>query len=293
MLKSMTGFGRYEKAFSFGRVIVEVHSVNRKYFEASIFLPKEILRFDVTIRKWLSQNIARGNVSLRVYIIPQVNDSASFLPSKELLTILKDKWTHLLHDIGLDDKQIDIDFLLQQNKQFFSSQDIDEKIYEEALKEGVSSAVAALDVMRKDEGKIIVEDFKARTKVIDTILKEIESITPQFVEKYRDKLKAKLIELLPEQLDNDDRIFREAAIFAEKVDIAEEILRFKSHLYQFNKLIDEANSSIGRKLDFLLQEMNREINTIASKSFNDAIATYVVTVKSELEKIREQVQNIE
>lgn len=274
----MTGFGRAVVDGSMGQLVVEIQSVNRKYLEVTLFLPKEWSRFESEVRKWIGEAISRGQVVVRVTLLP--NERGQILPDVKALKALKKGWEKIAQETGLSTQSIDLPFLLQ----YLPLQGVGEEGLT-GLKEAVKGALKSLMQMRMAEGKELQRDLKARLKELGRMIEEVAKLTPHATQ----KMKQKLLEKMGEAVE--ERLLREVALFAEKVDITEEITRFRSHLSQFEAFLKE--SDMGRKMDFLLQEMGREVNTIGSKSMEAKISHLVVDMKSALEKMREQVQNIE
>jgi len=291
-MKSMTGFGRSEQEAPFGKLIVEIQSVNRKYFELNLSLPKEFSRFENDLRKKVSEQVQRGLVSVRVILFPNVSSMESLLPDPELLKGLRAGWEKLAKQLGYREQAIDFPFLIEHfdaisHMKLAKEEDI------EPLLEGLNKALEALSSMKKVEGAALSKDIRHRLESMERTLQEIEQIAPDATTKMRLRLKEKMTEIFASPTELDERLLREVAVFAERVDIAEEITRFRSHLHQFRALLADSVGAMGRKMDFLVQEMGREINTIGSKSMDAKISHLVVDVKAELEKVREQIQNIE
>lgn len=291
MPKSMTGFGRGAIDAPFGRLIVEVQSVNRKHFEVSVHLPRELSSFENEVRKWVAEKVLRGQITVRMQLIPSKETLANLLPDLELLKSVKSGWEQLSKELGLDPKNIDLPFLLgsippAQRTEIVKEQDLGE------IQKCVDLALDALSLMKKQEGKALTEDVRTRLRVIQKMVASIMKLSSDATEKMRQKLLEKMTSLLPRDQALDERIVREVALFAEKVDIAEELTRLESHFAQFEECLHFAGA-VGRKMDFVIQEMTREINTIGSKSCEAKISYLVVEIKSEIEKVREQIQNIE
>lgn len=289
----MTGFGRSIRKTPFGRITTEIQTVNRKHLELFVNLPKEYSLYEMEVRKWVSQKIGRGQVSVRVFLMPP-EESLVKLPDAASLKRMKEAWTKLVQECGLDEKSVDLPFLMQalsSTPQNGPSEWKEEELH--ALKECVLEAMQAALEMRSVEGIALEKDIENRLKQIQKSIQEIEKLSPDQVFKQRAKLQERMAEVLQPGSDLDERLLREIAFFAERVDIAEEITRIRSHLEQFKQVLHANESNVGRKLEFVLQEMGREINTIGSKSQDAAISRLVVEVKSELEKIREQIQNVE
>jgi len=292
MITSMTGFGRAVKKAPFGNLIVEVQSVNRKYLEVFVSLPKEFSRFEHEIRRIVGERVLRGQVSVRVHISPNVELAQSTLPDLEAMKSLKKGFEELAGKLGYGKEVIDFPFLMQHA---FAGPRV-ELVEEEDFKPievCLVEALQALTEMKAKEGMTLAKDIVERLKKMEAMVKSIEMAAPSSVEKMRQKLKERMEEVLAPSSQLDERLFREAALFAERIDITEEITRFRSHVAQYNELLKGKAKGTGRRMDFLVQEMGREINTIGSKSMDAEIARLVIEVKSELEKIREQIQNIE
>ncbi|MBS0625877.1 MAG: YicC family protein [Verrucomicrobia bacterium] len=291
MIASMTGFGRALIDAPFGKLIVEIQSVNRKHLELFVSMPKDYGRFEHEIRKWVSEAISRGQVSLRIYLTPSADQVGHFLPDLAMLKQLKEGWEGIAGELGYGTDAIDLPFLMQ-NMPSLSKQETARDEDLDYFKKATAEALTALVQMKRKEGQALAHDIQKRLGAMEHSLAEIEKMSPDAVTKMKKKLHERIVEAAPNLADVDERVLREIAMFAEKVDIAEEITRFRSHLVQFHELLKE-KAAIGRKMDFLVQEMGREINTIGSKSLESKISHLVVEVKSELEKIREQIQNIE
>ena len=292
MLSSMTGFGRAVLDAPFGKLVVEIQSVNRKHLEISVSLPKEWGRFEHEVRKWICDAISRGHVSVRIFVIPNATAIETLLPDLETLHELKKGWDRLASKMGLDSRSVDLPFLVSQ----LPEQDQTRWARDEDLQQlhrCLDEALQALVKMRRTEGKTLAHDLAQRLQTIENELAEIEKLSPEVVAKMRQKLTERMAEVLAPNTELDERLLREVALFAERIDIAEEVTRLRSHLAQFNELLRTKSIAIGRKMDFLVQEIGREINTIGSKCSEAKITARVVEMKSELEKMREQIQNIE
>jgi len=291
MLASMTGFGRAIFDAPFGRLIAEIQSVNRKYLEIFVSLPKEFGRFEHDIRTCVGEKISRGQVSVRIHVIPSAHAALAQLPNPEALKELKRGWEKIARSLGYDSTTIDLPFLMlyspiQQKVNLAEDQDL------EAVEKCLEEALEGLIKMKIKEGKALSTDVKRRLASMKKNLKAIESLAPDASERMKKNLADKIKELQASP-ELDDRILRETLLFADRVDITEEITRLESHFRQFHEMFEGKERTIGRKMDFLIQEMGREINTIGSKSLDAKISHLVVEMKSELEKIREQIQNIE
>lgn len=292
-LKSMTGFGRGEALTPLGKLVLEVSSINRKYLEMSIQLPKEFFSFEPEIRAWVSKGIHRGQLSLRytLYTDPKGKD---ILPDRSFMKQLKAGWEKIARELDFPKEQVNLLFLSQQMQKFSLPVELkDLPKYQKLLASCTEKALSALLKMKTEEGAALGKDIQMRLKGIEKELSSIEKKAPEALLKMKTKMQEKIGELFAKESDNQDRILREIMIYSEKTDITEEIVRLKSHLKQFFSLLKDPEEAAGRKIDFLIQEMMREINTMGSKCSDAAVTLHVVESKAALEKIREQVQNIE
>lgn len=292
MLSSMTGFGRAVFDAPFGRLIVEIQSVNRKFLEVFVSIPRELGRFEHEVRKWVGDVVLRGGVSVRIHLVPSAEALEGMVPGIDLLRGMKHGWEKLAQQLGLDPKKIDLPFLASQLPEQ-SKMELAKEEDLPHLHRCVDEALQNLLKMKKTEGKALTKDLSERLKRLHQLLEEVEALSPDAAKRMREKLLEKMNEILTPGVELEERLLREIALYAERVDISEEITRLRSHFDQFKGLLSPKEGSIGRKMDFLLQEMGREINTIGSKSAESKIAHIVVEMKSELEKMREQIQNIE
>lgn len=264
---------------------VEIHSINRKTLDINLYLPRDLLFLDVEIRKQIQESLQRGQVTVKVNY--EKEKSGAALPQMKKV---KSSWEKTAKELGYSKETITLSFLLAQMDQS-SSGELGTKVQNE-LKKTVCSALDGLIKMKEVEGKALSADLLKRVKTLKDNVHSMEKLGARAPETYREKLLERLETILKEPLE-DERILREVAIFAEKADITEEITRLKSHLSQFADLLKSKGESIGRTLDFLIQEILREINTVSSKSAELPLTQVAISSKAELEKIREQVQNIE
>lgn len=294
MIKSMTAYGRASKLINDLRWNVEIHSINRKGMDVNIYAPKDLLFFDIEIRKWIGEWVARGQITVKISL---KQDGGSFQGTSldfDSLKDLKNKWQSLAQQLGYSPDAVDLPFLANQ-MQTVSSQELikDEQNAKETLRQVFDEALKDFMEMKLIEGKNLAKDIQARLRTIQGELSKISAKAESAPVKYRDKLKEKLKVLLEGMSIEEERVYREVALFAEKIDITEESVRLDSHLKQAYQLLDSKEKSVGRTFDFLTQEMLREVNTIASKSADLEMTNLSIAIKSELEKIREQVQNVE
>ena len=295
MIKSMTAYSRASVSSPMGRFVIEIHSVNRRMLDMSLYLPKDLLRFDIEIRKWLSQFLDRGQITLRLTLQSEGVGNKLFSNYALQLKALKEGWDKIAKDLGYDPgKMVDLPFLVSQLQTNPSTESKEEEeTLKNSLKEAVDIALQELMQMKEAEGKVLALDIQKRLKLIEENISAIELKKEFPLAHYRKKLTDRLKEIGHLHAEAEERIIREVALLAEKLDVTEELVRLRTHIDQFRKHLASHEKAIGRTLDFLTQEMHREINTLGSKSADSEISTFVVKIKGELDKIREQVQNIE
>ncbi|MCK9477877.1 MAG: YicC family protein [Firmicutes bacterium] len=292
MIKSMTGYGRAQQTIGEYEVMVEIKSLNHRYLDFNIKTSRRYAFLEDAVKSCLKGFISRGKVEVILSVRKQFDDSKSVLLNSSLAKGYIDALTELSTKFGIKN-DLSTSVLARFDDIFDTSyQEQDEKESAAAALSVVEAAASGFTQMRRREGEKLYADMSERNGYIRNRLKEIEKLEPQTVNDYREKLEQKIKELLAGAPVDEGRILAETAIFADKVSITEEIVRLHSHIGEFER-IASADEPVGRKLDFLLQEMNREINTIGSKSNSLDISKIVVDIKAELEKIREQLQNVE
>lgn len=296
-LKSMTAYGRGGVSFAYGSFSVEIQSVNRRYLEVNINLPRLFARFEGSLRKRIAQRVGRGMVNVLVGWRPEGQTPVTVIPNLTLAKSVKQAWEKIAFDLGLE-AAVDLSLLAREKDLLLFEEEIpEEKSYQTALNACLEEALDHLVAMKEKEGHALSRDLHQRTYILDDLIQEIEKQAPQRCEKYRQKLVERLEELFTTSPEQEERLLREAALLAERIDITEEVVRFKSHIGQFRQMLEkplaQATETRGKSLDFLIQELNREMNTIGSKGSDLVITQHVVKAKAELEKMREQVQNIE
>lgn len=292
MLSSMTGFGRAFVSTPSGELVVEIQSINRKYVEVFVTLPKEFSRFEPEVRKWIADSSMRGQITVRIYFSPNAESLAALLPKSEALHHLRLTWQQIATSSGFDPKQIDLPFVMlhfpfQQKVDLADDGDL------QFLKKCMQDALRDLKAMRLKEGGALALDLAARLQSLQNMHSQIESLVSRAANRMKEKLQEKLKELMAVNEETEDKLFREVVLLTEKMDVTEELIRLKSHFAQMQDILKNTTISVGRKMDFLVQEIGREINTIGSKSMEAQISYLVVEMKTELEKMREQIQNIE
>ena len=289
MLKSMTGYGRSIYESNKRRFIIEIKSVNHKYNDISIKMNKNINYLENTIRKKIKKNISRGKIDVHI--------SLEELEIDKKININKNLAEKYISNIKEIAKENDTEIIINMSDILMipdimsANENVEDSELEKELLAGLDIAINNFIDMRIKEGEKIQEDLSNRLDIISKYLNEINSYSTGLVEEYIVKLKKRIKEILKDDVVDKNRLSMEVVIFADKCSIEEELTRLNSHIIQFKSMLNENN--IGKKMDFLIQEMNREINTIASKANCLEITKLVVEVKNELENIREQVQNIE
>ena len=293
-MKSMTGFGSGTATKDGITCTVEIKSVNARFLDLFIRSPKQINPFETIIRGFVQDRITRGKVEVSV----SIQDAGERPKTFTINSVLRKQIQELLvqEEFYDDPKKVPLQAVNSVSNEWIQQQDtpIAEDVLSEIVKESTTQALDALIAMRTVEGKHIEQDLLSRISTLENVIKHIDENKAGAVEAYREHIKGKIQEYLVslEASISEDRFLQEIALLADKTDITEEIVRFTSHVVQLkNTLVDE--NSIGRKVDFILQEMNREVNTIGSKAMDSSITEFVVQLKCELEKIREQVQNVE
>lgn len=292
MLKSMTGYGRNEEIAGAKKITVEIKSVNHRFSDYNIKVPRQYGFIEDLVRKKLSGAIARGKVDVYVSIEAYEEADKTISINKELAENYISALHSLAEDYGLrDDISVSTVAAFSDIFRAEPKRDDEEELWQ--LVSGVMDpALEAFTAMREREGGRIEADLRARIDYMRSLAEKIDERSPQTVSEYREKLYAKIKELLEDRDVDDARVLTEVAVFADKVAVNEETVRLASHYNEFNGIMDGSEPA-GRRLDFLIQEINREVNTIGSKASDIEIAKLVVTLKGEIEKLREQVQNIE
>lgn len=292
MIKSMTGYGSAKGTVEGIEVCVELKSVNNKFLDTSVRLPRSFLFAEETVKSAVISHITRGKVDVFVTVDSSMADDMVVKVNEPLLK----GYIAALDQIAKEN-DLPNDITAMSVSRFPDVLNVEKKELDaEAVAAGIRNiaeqALCDFDAMRIREGAKLKEDVLAKLETIEKLVTVIETESPKTVEEYREKLRQKLLEVLGTSGIDETRIITEAAIFADKVAVDEETVRLRSHMAQLRTMLD-GGSPIGRKIDFLLQEFNREANTTGSKCQNADIAHVVVDLKSEIEKIREQIQNIE
>ncbi len=295
MMKSMTGFGRCEQVIDNRRYSIEIKSVNHKFCDFNIKLPRFLNEYEVVFREKLSNKINRGKVDVYINFETFSESDYNVTFNEELGNIYQRELNNIIKSYSLDDKVrlghiLNFQEVLKTEKKLDDEETI--KVIVENFVNTLNTAIDKFVSMREVEGVKIEKDILTKLSKFKGLVEEIDKQYPKSVEAYREKLTEKANAIFENKDIDENRIIMEVMMFTDKVCVDEEITRLYSHLEQFHDILKE-DGAIGRKIDFLIQEINREVNTIASKSNDVDITKNVVELKTLLEKIREQVQNIE
>lgn len=292
MLISMTGYGRGEQLIDGRNILCEIRSVNHRYFEYSARVPRAYGYLEEKGKSYLQKVMTRGKVELSISINHVSGTDAIVSVNPELAKGYADALRSLCEPLAVQDDLKLSDFV--RFSDIFTLQKATEDADEiwKAVEQVLAQAAENFLSMRKTEGERMEADISARLNTIEDYVGKIETYTPSIIERYRERLRAKIAEVLENKDIDEQRVLTEVAILTDKLAVDEETVRLHSHLAQFRKLI-ASGEAVGRKLDFLIQEINREMNTLGSKIQDVVVTGYVVEMKAELEKIREQIQNVE
>ena len=292
LIKSMTGYGRAVETVNGREFTVELRSVNNRYLDCTVKLPRSVSFAEEAVKQAVKASVSRGKVDVYITIKSEGASDTKVSLNKELLGEYLAAMKQMVTEFGIRD-DISVSTVSRLPEVFtVEKPEVDEDQLKADLMGVVAKALEGYDAMRCAEGKALDTDLRSRGKTIENLVSQVEAGNGQTVIDYRSRLENKLKEVLANTSIDESRILTEAAIFADKVAVDEETVRLRSHLQQMNNMLS-GGGAVGRKLDFLLQEMNREANTIGSKCSDVKLARIVVEIKAELEKIREQTQNIE
>ena len=292
MVKSMTGYGRHESVLHGRTLVIELKSVNNRYLDCNVRLPRVYICAEDGVQRRVKAAISRGKVDVYVNVENNTEEAVSVTLNQPVAAGYMEALRTMADTFGLE-SNVSID-LLAKFPDVFKVDTVPDDLEELTadIHAVTEEALRDFDAMRSREGEKLEADLLGRLVTLENFTHQVEQRSPQTVADYRARLTAKLQEVLADRQLDESRVLTEAAIFADKVAVDEETVRLHSHIAQFREML-AGGSPIGRKLDFLIQEMNRETNTIGSKCNNLEISTIVVNMKAEIEKIREQVQNIE
>ena len=292
MIKSMTGYGRAVETVNGREFTVELRSVNNRYLDCSVKMPRSVSFAEEAVKQAVKAAVSRGKVDVFISVKSENSDDTKISLNTAVLEGYLSAMRQMVAEYGVRD-DISVSTVSRLPEVFtVEKPEVDEEQLKADLMRVVAKALEGYNAMRITEGKALDADLRSRGNTILELVSQVEAGNGQTVIDYRTRLENKLREVLENTAIDESRILTEAAIFADKVAVDEETVRLRSHLEQMNQMLT-TGGAIGRKLDFLLQEMNRESNTIGSKCTDVKLARIVVDIKAELEKIREQTQNIE
>ena len=292
MIKSMTGYGRAVEMVNGREFTVELRSVNNRYLDCTVKMPRSLSFAEEAVKQAVKSAVSRGKVDVYISVKSETADDTRITLNTAVLEGYLAAMRQMVTEFGVKD-DISVSAVSRLPEVFtVEKPEVDEEQLKADLLSVVTKALAGYNAMRETEGKALDADLRSRGNTILELVSNVEAGNGQTVIDYRTRLENKLKEVLANTSIDESRILTEAAIFADKVAVDEEAVRLRSHLEQMNTMLT-GGGAVGRKLDFLLQEMNREANTIGSKCTDVRLARIVVDIKAELEKIREQTQNIE
>lgn len=292
MIKSMTGYGSAKGSVEDLTISVELKSVNNRYLDTSVRMPRSFLFAEDAVKNAVQSKISRGKVDVFVSVDSSTSNDVVVRVNEPLLKSYIEALRHIAEEYALSDDLTVSTVSRLPDVLSVEKKDQDADAITAGLREITNRALADFDIMREREGQKLKEDILSRLVTIETLLSVIEREAPKTVEDYRSRLRQKMEEVLNGAGVDENRLLQEAALYADHIAVDEETVRLHSHISQLRTMLG-GGSPIGRKIDFLIQEFNREANTIGSKCQNSDIAHVVVDLKSEIEKIREQIQNIE
>lgn len=292
MIKSMTGFGRGKFENDGREYVVEIKSVNHRYGDVSIKLPRQIAYLEEKVRKEVLTSASRGKIDVFVTMTDYSEKGKEIKINKEIAKIYIEQLRELAKETNISSELSVIDITKLPEVLNISNEDNEDVYWNElsvALRESISNFVA----MRETEGTKIADDLKIRIEKVREKVCRISDFSAGLVDEYIVKLRARVKELMDADIVDENRLAQEIVIFSDKSSIQEELTRLNSHISQFMNLIENGDSPLGKKCDFIIQEMNREVNTIGSKANSMDISNCVIELKTEIEDIREQIQNVE
>lgn len=291
-LLSMTGYGSAKGSVEGQEIAVELKSVNNRYLDCSIRLPRNFLFAEDTVKQAVSAGVSRGKVD--VFVSAQASQDSGTVVSvnEELARGYRDAVARIAETLGLECGLNAFSLARFPDVLTVERRELDKDKAAAALSDITAKAVEEFNAMREREGERLRRDMLGKLGTIEGLVSVVEERSPQTVKEYRERLEARLRDILADRSLDEQRVITEAAIFADRTAVDEETVRLRSHIAQFRTMLEEG-SPIGRKMDFLVQEFNRESNTIGSKCSDTSLAKVVVDLKSEIEKIREQLQNVE
>lgn len=292
MIKSMTGYGRQKGENERREVQVEIKSVNHRYLDLNVKVPRIYSFLEEPIKTAVSAAVARGKVDIYLSITAKEGGDAKVSPNLALAGEYLRALEQVRDTYSLKDDISVMELAHMPDLLTVAREEPDAEEVKTQVLEVLGRALEEYNAMRRTEGERLCEDIARRGQEIGKMVDQVEQRSPQSVEEYRQKIAQRMTEILGDSDIAEQRILAEAALFADKVSVTEEVVRLRSHLSQLQKMV-QGDAPVGRKLDFLVQELNREANTIGSKANDYELAQIVIEIKAEIEKIREQIQNLE
>jgi len=287
----MTGYGSAALVTSEGSYLLEIHAVNRKNLDMSIFVPRDLLALDALLRKWIGSCVQRGQVTLKLTKDVKTHEAA--IPESALLSSFKQEWEEVACKLGYAKEDVTLSFLVAQLEHLPSKTcHIDLEKMTEALDTAFQKAIRAFLEMREQEGEQIAHEVTKSLDKIKSLMSSLGDYAQGVAEEYRQKLEAKFKEFTVTNDELKEKIAREVVLYVDRGDITEELGRLSAHIKSFEEKM-RSHEAIGKLLDFMVIEMHREANTMGAKSQSLSVTTLALAIKSEVEKIREQIQNIE
>ncbi len=292
MIKSMTGYGRKKIESQGLEISVEIKSVNHRYLDLTVKTPRLYAFLEEPIKGAVSAAVSRGKADVYVAVVQKDGGDVTVTPNLPLARQYAAALERLRDELGLTDDSSVVKIAHLPDVLTVGKEEPDAEAAKAQALEAAALALEEYNAMRRREGEKLCQDILYRTELLAKMTDQAERRSPESVEEYRQKIQARMLEILGDTQIAEQRILAEAALFADKVSVTEEIVRLRSHLAQVRDLV-QGDLPAGRKLDFLVQEMNREVNTVGSKANDYQLAQIVVEMKAEIEKIREQIQNLE
>lgn len=292
-VKSMTGYGRATQNFNGREICIDIKSVNHRYFDFSSKISKDYIYLEEKIKSAINSSVSRGKIDFYLFIDSAKESGYDISINEEIALGYVNAFKYLSKKFKIKNDLTSTFFSKIPDVIKLKKKEVDETELTEQVLLVLSQALESYNSMRFIEGEKLAQYVNENLDTILGTVSEIEKLAPESVENYKNRLKAKMIETLEGREYDEQRLITEVAIFADKIDVGEEMVRLRSHISQFKDLMNGDTQAIGKKLDFIVQEMNREINTIGSKCNSIEITRLVVDTKSVIEKIREQIQNIE
>ncbi len=291
-VKSMTGYGRFETVDAQKKIVIDLRSVNHRYCDINVKLPRMYMYLEDKIKDYVGKRVRRGKIDVSLYYESYVSQNKAVSLDTDLLKNYYDVLTEIKETCGIS-QEIGLSDLTRFSDIFIARQEEQdqEEIWQMVLA-CLEKAVDDFEAMRKREGERMVADLRHRAENVLADLSKVESLAPCMADNYAERLRERMKDLLGDVPVEESRFLTEVALMADKFCVSEETVRLRSHFVELENILSEAEG-IGRKLDFLVQEMNREVNTIGSKANDLQISKLVVNMKAEIEKLREQIQNIE